>query len=111
MAGIYALSSVSQPPDLPSLVGDKVGHAVLYFGLGALFARAFAGGWDRPLTFRTAAAAAIASTLYGISDEWHQMFVPPRAVEAADVLADALGSTAAAALLIATNRIRSRFVA
>ena len=111
MAGIYVLSSIPQPPDLPSIVDDKIGHAVLYSGLGALFARAFAGGWDRPLTFRAAAAAAIAATLYGISDEWHQMFVPPRAVEAADVLADAIGATAAAVLLIATNRVRARFVA
>ena len=63
MAGIYALSAVSRPPDLPSIVGDKVAHAVLYFGLGALFARALAGGWRRPLTLRAAAVAAIGSTL------------------------------------------------
>ena len=108
MAGIYALSSVSQPPDLPSIVGDKVAHAVLYFGLGGLFAGAIAGGWRRPLTLRAAAVAAIGSTLYGVSDEWHQLFVPPRAVEAADVLADALGSTTAAVLMLATNGVRSR---
>jgi VanZ family protein len=29
--------------------------------------------------------------LYGVSDEFHQYFVPGRSVEALDVLADALG--------------------
>jgi VanZ family protein len=111
MAGIFALSSISQPPDLPSVVSDKVGHALLYFGLGALVARAFAGGWFRPLTVRAAAAAVLVSTLYGVSDEMHQILVPPRSVEVGDVLADAIGSAAAAALMYATRGLRSRFAA
>jgi VanZ family protein len=111
MAMIFALSSMADPPDLPSLVGDKVGHAVLYFGLGALFARAIAGGWFQPLTVRAAAAAVLLSTLYGVSDEMHQLLVPPRSVEMGDVLADAVGSAAAAALMYATQGIRSRFIA
>ena len=56
-------------------------------------------------------AAVIWSTLYGVSDEMHQMLVPPRTVEFGDVLADAVGSAAAAALMYATQRIRSRFAA
>ena len=108
MAVIFALSSMAHPPDLPAVFGDKVGHAVLYFGLGAWFARAFAGGWFQPLTARAAMAAAICSTLYGVSDEMHQMLVPPRSVELGDVVADAVGSAAAAALMYATSRLRSR---
>jgi VanZ family protein len=34
---------------------------------------------------------ALAVMLYGVSDEFHQYFVPGRSVEALDVLADALG--------------------
>jgi VanZ family protein len=108
MAMIFALSSLSDPPDVPSVVGDKVGHAALYFGLGALFARAFAGGWLRRLTARAAIATVLCSTLYGVSDEMHQMLVPPRTVEIGDVLADALGSSVAAALIYAAARVRSR---
>ena len=30
--------------------------------------------------------------VYGVSDEWHQSFVPERSADAADVLADAIGA-------------------
>ena len=33
MGVIFALSSISRPPDLPSALGDKGGHALLYSGL------------------------------------------------------------------------------
>lgn len=108
MAMIFALSSMPDPPDVPSVVGDKIGHAALYFGLAALFARAFAGGWWRRLTVKAAAAAVVCSTLYGVSDEMHQMLVPPRSVELYDVLADAAGASAAAALMYTAARVRSR---
>lgn len=108
---IFALSSIADPPDVPSVVGDKVGHGLLYFGLGALLARAIAGGWFKPLTIRAAATAVLLSILYGVSDEMHQLLVPPRSVEMGDVLADAVGSAAAAALMYATQGIRSRFAA
>ena len=108
MAVIFALSSMAHPPDMPSVVGDKVGHAVLYFGLGAVFARAFAGGWFHRLTAKAAVATVICSTLYGVSDEMHQMLVPPRTVDLEDVVADGIGSAAAAALMYATARLRSR---
>ena len=99
------------PPDLPPAVSDKVGHVALYFGLAALIARALAGGWFHPLTLRAALVVVVLSTLYGVTDEMHQMLVPPRSVELADLLADAAGSAAAAALMYATEGIRSRFAA
>ena len=47
--------------------------------------------------------------LYAVSDELHQLFVPDRSCEAADVLVDALGSLAAVAVLhLLTNRIRKK---
>jgi VanZ family protein len=33
------------------------------------------------------------ATLYGLSDEWHQFYVPQRMSDWADVLADLVGST------------------
>ena len=44
MAFIFGLSSISHTPSLPH-GSDKGLHALLYSGLGALFARARAGGW------------------------------------------------------------------
>ena len=99
MIFIFWLSSISRPPDLPGGVSDKAAHGLLYCGLGALLVRARAGGWRRPVTLGIAAGAIVVATLYGISDEIHQYFVPPRQVEVRDVLADALGASVAAGAL------------
>lgn len=95
MAMIFAFSSISQPPALPQ-GADKGAHALLYAGLGALLVRAWAGGLRRAVMMSAVIAAILISALYGISDEVHQWFVPPRSVEAMDVVADTVGATAAA---------------
>jgi VanZ family protein len=105
LAFIFALSSIANTPQLPD-GADKDAHALLYAGLGVLFVRARAGGVWRPVTWGMVAAAAIFAAFYGASDEFHQWFVPPRQVEAADVLADTIGATLAALAL----RLRSRLV-
>jgi VanZ like protein len=105
MMFIFWLSSISRPPDLPSGVSDKAAHMLLYSGLGALLVRARAGGWRRQVTLGIAAVAIVIATLYGISDEFHQSFVPLRQVEARDVLADAIGASLAAGALYAWSRI------
>jgi VanZ family protein len=104
MALIFTLSSVSHPPDLPSGISDGTGHAILYFGLGALVVRAIAGGWSRSVTIGTAMAAAAISALYGVTDEVHQHFVPPRRMEALDLVADTIGAAVAAFGLYARSR-------
>jgi VanZ family protein len=108
MSLIFAISSVSQPPEAPPAITDKGAHAVLYSGLGALFVRALAGGWTRPVTWRIAAAAVMYSALYGVSDEVHQYFVPAREVEMLDVVADTIGAALAAIALAAWTIIRGR---
>jgi VanZ family protein len=107
MALIFGISSISSPPDLSTSIGDKGAHGLLYFGLAALFVRALAGGW-RSFGVGVAAAAITFSTLYGVTDEIHQMFVPPRTAELADLAADAIGSVAAVVVLYAAYTIRSR---
>ena len=107
MAFIFALSSISHPPTLANGV-DKDAHAVLYAGLGALLVRAFAGGWRRPVTLAAAIGAVAIAAVYGVSDEYHQSFVPLRQVEALDVLADTVGAAAAALSLYWWDIIRSR---
>ena len=104
MALIFALSSLSNTPDFPPGV-DKDLHAILYAGLGALLTRALAGGMRRPVTPAVVARAVAIAAAYGVSDEFHQWFVPTRQVEAFDVLADTIGAAVAAAALLAWSRI------
>lgn len=91
---IFLLSSMPNVPGLPGGISDKAGHAMLYGGLGFLVARAVAGTGSRwwPLLVVVFAA------LYGLSDEVHQLFVPGRQFELADLAADAAGAAIGAAL-------------
>lgn len=91
---LFLLSSGPTPVDSgePLAQMDKLVHFLLYAPLGVLFYRllnragASSGGW------RTLAAAVILTTLYGISDEVHQYFVPCRSARLADVAADFAGA-------------------
>jgi VanZ family protein len=107
MALIFGLSSISQTPAFVGGV-DKYLHAILYSGLSALLVRALAGGWHHRLTGGTVAAAVVIAAAYGVSDEFHQSFVPMRSVEAMDVIADTVGAALAAFGLYAWDIIRGR---
>ncbi len=94
------LSSQSHLPRvLPRFVpdADKVLHAGYFFLVGLAAARAglVAEGWSRRGTLLAIALGVLA---WGVSDEWHQSFVPGRDVETADVVADVVGATLGAAL-------------
>jgi len=84
---------------------DKVLHFTAYALLGALFLRAFKTTrikHHRKLIF---ALSVLFSSLYGISDEIHQSFVPYRTADVMDAMADMLGSIAGVYLyqIIATK--------
>ena len=85
---------------------DKVQHGVAYAGLTALCLRALARGQWEGITPRRAAVAVLMCVLYGVSDEWHQSFVPTRMADAADVVADAAGAAVSGAALWAWGIIR-----
>jgi VanZ family protein len=105
MLGIFLASSVSDPP-MPAQVPDVSLHSVAYFGLTLLLIRALAlNRWSGVTATSLAAAWAIA-TLYGVSDEWHQSFVPHRHADLRDVVADAIGAMAATAAVGAWGIIR-----
>ena len=96
---IFFFSSLSHPEELaPSLfkiVGDKFLHLIEYGILGILCYRAFrhaAGRWGEHYAL---GLAILAGTLYGVTDEVHQSFVPSRESSGLDVLADAVGATLA----------------
>ena len=107
MAGIFLASSIPDIGALPGGVSDKSWHGLAYAGLAAVVGYALAGGRPPRLTARRAILAALIATLYGISDEIHQGFVPGRSADAADVLADALGALAGSALLFGASAARA----
>ena len=67
-------------------------HFTAYALLGALFLRAFNITRIRHHLKLIIILSIILSSLYGISDEIHQSFVPFRTADAMDALADIIGS-------------------
>jgi len=110
MAAIFIESSIEQPPSPPGPLSDKDVHALMYGVLCAFIVRALAGSWLAPVTLGTATLAVAITTLYGVSDEFHQRFVPSRTMDAADVVADATGAVLAALALAVAARRRGRKV-
>ena len=98
-----------QPGDtlpLPAVVNlDKLLHLLAYTTLGLAFLLALPPDWR----IRRPRAAAVATVLfclaYGLSDEFHQQFVPGRFPGADDLVADTLGGLCA----VAIDRIRQRW--
>jgi VanZ family protein len=70
---------------------DKLAHGIEYFIFGLLAIRAFAGASEVSRIGRIYVWAALVSLLYGLSDEFHQHFVPGRSADPYDLLADAAG--------------------
>jgi VanZ family protein len=97
MAVIFHASSQTDVP-LPPGLGDKPTHSIAYTLLGVLVVRALAGGLGAPIAASTALLGIIITTAYGVSDEIHQMFVPGRFADLADVAADAVGASIGAAV-------------
>lgn len=95
---IYYLSSLSQfPEDVPSFFGfDKLAHFFEYYIFGWLTCR-WTGSAERPFFQRHALLLGVLLGVgYGLSDEWHQSFVPGREATLWDALFDAGGVVAAA---------------
>jgi VanZ family protein len=89
---------------------DKLFHALAYAVLGTLLLISLKPAVDG-FTGTQVSAAALVASLYGISDEIHQLFVPGRSAEVADWLADALGALAATLLLAWLSRRLARTAA
>jgi VanZ family protein len=107
MALIFAASSRSDTSAVPSAIPDKVVHFAVYAVLGALILRAVSGRRRSGVTRSGLLVSVFIATLYGVSDEWHQSFVPGRTPDAMDVVADLAGASAGAlATAIASNRLR-----
>ncbi|MEN8148227.1 MAG: VanZ family protein [Planctomycetota bacterium] len=106
---IFGGSSREAPEAITDLeIPDFLLHMVEYGGLGFLLSR-----WLRLWTGRTdlrtlVLIPAVLGTLYGITDEIHQGFVPERDGSPMDVAADALGAALGAAAYFVPVLIRGR---
>lgn len=75
---------------------DKLYHTCAYGVLGVLACRAVSHlSWS---PFWTIWAAGMAGSLFGITDEFHQFFVPGRSSSIGDIFADMIGSWSGAIL-------------
>ena len=78
---------------------DKIQHIVLYFGFGVLLYLTFFNSEKYSFKKYAAIFAIIVGILYGITDEYHQSFVPGRVSSTADLFANGIGLTIAQILI------------
>ena len=98
------IPSVIQP--LLVFLKDKTLHAIEYGVLALLVFRAARMQFPRACVVRVAVLAAAFAMLYGLSDEWHQVYVPNRDASLGDLLADAAGAALAAGACLAWYKRR-----
>ena len=94
---IFFMSAQSHPEDrLPSFlfthVSDKILHAVEYGILALLCYRAFRWAAGPALARQAVVLAIVTASVYGLTDEVHQAFVPLRESSWKDWLADTVGA-------------------
>jgi len=91
---IYSLSSDKYPSHVPKIFfADKLIHFFAYAFLGMLVIRALSTIRLKENMVLLIIISIFLSTLYGISDEIHQYFVPYRCSDIKDVFANLLGSS------------------
>ena len=100
MGTIFFLShKAGDEIDLPAFAhSDLVAHMIAYATLGATVVYAWGAVFKRRNPLKVVIYSVLFCLLYGISDEFHQSFVPGRYVSGMDVLADTVG-----ALLVCTT--------
>ena len=101
-----------QPADtlpLPAVVNlDKLLHLMAYTTLGLCFLLALPPGWRTRRPRAAAVAIVLFCLAYGLSDEFHQRFVPGRFSGVDDLVFDTLGGLLAVAIDRARQRWASR---
>ncbi|ESS68469.1 VanZ family protein [Methyloglobulus morosus KoM1] len=102
-AAIFGLSSQSSLP-IPLVFDfqDKLHHFIAYFVMGILAWRCFRHFVPPSLLVVTSIAFC---SIHGISDEWHQSFVPGRSSDVLDWVADTIGATVSMLLLPQLKRV------
>lgn len=92
-AFIYLQSAYPAPEKLPSFIlMDKMLHFAAYAFMGILFYRAYQTLRIKNNGKMLFLLSVVSASLYGISDEIHQHFVPSRNADILDVAADTIGA-------------------
>ena len=108
---IFGLSSLhgSVIPNVNVPSADKLVHIVIYGVLGALTSWALTNPAHPARSVpRLVLGAVLIATVYGLSDEVHQWFVPGRSADPLDLAADFVGSLLGSAVLtVAWHRRRA----
>jgi VanZ family protein len=102
MALIFIASSIPSGsfPDVSIFRYDKLIHLIIYGVLGFLMHRALSRQSRFPLLARWAALwSVLFCVLYGVSDEFHQSFVPGRDMSGYDLIANTAGALLSAVIV------------
>ena len=110
MALIFAASSVPNLTELPGGISDHAGHFIGYALLAALVVFALASARWAGVTAGAAGLAVLISTVYGLTDEFHQRFVPGRSPAWDDIAADFAGALAAGLAALAARYVAGRLM-
>jgi len=90
---IYIQSDLPSPEQIPSFeFSDKILHFFAYAVMGVLFYRAYQTLRIKDNLRMLTLLSMLSASLYGISDEIHQYFVPSRDADIMDVVANSLGA-------------------
>ena len=106
---IYIQSDLPASEHIPSFeFSDKVLHFFAYFVMGILFYRAYQTLRVKNDPRMLILLSVVSASLYGISDEIHQYYVPFRDVSILDAIANMLGAVCGVYLyhLWATSKFR-----
>ncbi len=112
---IFYLSSLPYPErELPSFVAlfsDKVLHVVEYAILGGFCYWGFRWGTNESWRPWAGPLAIVSASLFGVSDEVHQAFVPFREASWLDWVADTVGAILGAVVIACLLNLRSAVTA
>ncbi|MFH1458525.1 MAG: VanZ family protein [Candidatus Omnitrophota bacterium] len=98
--GVIFYASSLPGSDIPSLFRyeDILYHFLIYFLLGYLFSRALKNTFLGIPRIKIILLTTIFGIIYGLTDEWHQAFVPLRTVSVFDLFIDSLAGCMGSAL-------------
>ena len=94
------LKILAYPFYLTYLYPDKFAHMILYMGFGLLLNWTLSNSKNGVLSKYSVPFAISIGTLYAVTDEFHQAFVPYRTASSMDLVADFAGVLAAQLLIL-----------
>jgi len=104
---IFVASSIPSKdfPDVEIFRYDKLIHLAVYGVLGFLVHRALSRQTRFPMLARSAGLwTVLLCVFYGMTDEFHQSFVPGRDMSVFDLMADSFGALASIGVVWLTHR-------